>query len=251
MAGRLYIVSTPIGDPEDVTVRALRILREVAFIAAEDPQTTRPFLEHHGIENTLTSYQQLNKETQTAVFLERLRQGQDIALVCDGGTPLIKDPGGHLVSSVITSGFEVRPVPGPSALLAGLVASGLPTGRVVFLESLPHPDDPAWPHLRRAAKSFDSLVTFVERRRLVPTLRLLRQRLGNRPAILALNATRPDERFLRDDLSGLLRQRMRHSRDVDITLVVGLAGIAEHSTRRATHQANRPSRRTNARRRPA
>lgn len=251
MAGRLYIVSTSIGDPDDVTVRALRILREVAFIAAEDPRTTRLFLEHHGIENTLTSYQQLNKETQTAVFLERLRQGQDIALVCDGGTPLIKDPGGHLVSSVIASGFDVRPAPGPSALLAGLVASGLPTGRVIFLESLPRADDPAWPRINQAATSFDTLVTFVERRRLVPALRLLRQRLGNRPAILALNATRPDERFLRADLTGLLRQRIRLSRNIDITLVIGLAGSAEQSTQRATQKTSRPSRRTRARRRPA
>jgi 16S rRNA (cytidine1402-2'-O)-methyltransferase len=253
MGGRLYIVSTPIGDPDDITVRALRILREVAFIAAEDPGTTRQFLEHHEIENHLTSYQNLNKETQTPVFLERLRQGQDIALVCDAGTPLINDPGSHLVSAVIAAGFDVRPVPGPSAFLAGLVASGLPTRRVCFMESLPSRDDPVWGRISRAAEAFDTLVAFVERPRLGPALRLLCQRLGNRPAVLALNATRPDERFLRSDLAELLRRRDRFCADVDITIVVRLAGTPGQSkspaSRRVARSVYRPSRRTRASRR--
>src|SRR5207249_3706181 len=127
MRGLLYLVSTPIGNPEDMTVRAIRILKEVAVVAAEDTSCSHALFLHYGIDTPLTSYHDLNKDEKTPVLIRRLHEGQSVALVSDDGTPLISDRGAFLVAQALTSGIRVVPVPGPSAVLASVWASVLST----------------------------------------------------------------------------------------------------------------------------
>src|SRR3990172_5084178 len=132
----LYVVATPIGNLEDVTLRALRVLREVSLIAAEDTRTTRKLLAHHGIRNRLLSYNDHNKAARIPRLLHALREG-DVALVSEGGTPVISDPGLDLVAAALEGGFAVTPVPGPSAVTAALAVSGLASRQFTYLGFLP------------------------------------------------------------------------------------------------------------------
>ena len=133
MPGTLFVVATPIGNLEDITVRALRVLREVAVIAAEDTRRTANLLSRHAITTRTTSLHEHNEGAKSAAILTRLLSGEDVALVSDAGTPTVSDPGGHLIRSAIDAGIRVEPIPGPSAVLAALAASGLPTDSFTFL----------------------------------------------------------------------------------------------------------------------
>src|SRR6266487_4474515 len=137
-AGTLYLVATPIGNLEDITLRALRTLKECDLVAAEDTRRTGLLLKHFGISKPLLSYFQFNEASRSEQILERLRQGGKIALVTDAGSPGISDPGERVVKSAIAAGFRVEAVPGPSALIAALTASGLPTEEFHFVGFLPH-----------------------------------------------------------------------------------------------------------------
>ncbi len=136
--GTLYLVATPIGNLEDITLRALRTLKECDVIAAEDTRHTGQLLKHFGISKPLLSYFQFNEARRSEELLERLRQGQKVALVTDAGSPGISDPGQRVVQASIAAGFRVEAVPGPCALVAGLTASGLPTDEFHFIGFLPH-----------------------------------------------------------------------------------------------------------------
>ena len=133
MPGTLYVVATPIGNLEDVTLRALRVLREVSLIAAEDTRRTARLLQHYSISTRTTSLHEHNERSQTPALIARLRAGESIALVSDAGTPVISDPGTHLVAGAHAAGIRVEPVPGPSAVIAALSASGLAEGEFVFV----------------------------------------------------------------------------------------------------------------------
>src|SRR5947209_4332866 len=137
MAGKLYIVSTPIGNLEDITERALRILREVDLIACEDTRHTKKLLDHFGIRTPTISYHDHNERERAPDLIKRLRDGLNVAVVSDAGTPGINDPGFHLVQLAIEAGVSVVPVPGPNAFTAALVASGLPTDEFLFAGFLP------------------------------------------------------------------------------------------------------------------
>ena len=137
MTGSLYIVSTPIGNPDDITLRALSTLKTVAAIAAEDPQCTQALLARHGITTPLTSYHNENMEEKIPVLIQRMKEGQSIALVSDAGTPAIVDPGARLIHEALKQNIPVVSVPGPSALLAALTASNLPGEAFVFIGPLP------------------------------------------------------------------------------------------------------------------
>ena len=137
MPGLLYIVATPIGNLEDITLRALRILKEVDRIAAEDTRHTRKLLTHYGIQKQLTSYHEYNEKTKSSQLIHRLKEGCRVALVSDAGTPLLSDPGFRLVQEAICAEAQVIPVPGPSALTAVLSASELPTDHFAFDGFLP------------------------------------------------------------------------------------------------------------------
>src|SRR5437879_12656654 len=137
MPGTLYIVSTPIGNPDDMTVRAVRTLKEVGVTAAEDTRHTKPLCTHFGIHTSLTSYHDFNKEERIAVLLERLQAGTDVALVSDAGTPVVSDPGFFLITCAIEAGTRVVPVPGPSAVVAALAGPGLTTNSFRLARFLP------------------------------------------------------------------------------------------------------------------
>ncbi len=219
--GVLYVVSTPIGDPRDITLRALDVLKSVDLVAAEDPARTQALLRGHGIGALLTSYHNLNKEEKTAVLLRRMEEGSAVALVCDAGTPLVGDPGSYLVAKALRAGFPVRPVPGASAVLAALSASGMPVDAFVFAGVLPRQRKTRRQRLRTIRKDPRPHVLFVSAESLLAALEDIWFLLGNRRLVLACNLTKPDERFLRGTAKQL---RTRCTSEVvagELTLIVG------------------------------
>ena len=220
MSGSLYIVGTPIGNPDDLSLRAIRTLRDVAVIAAEDPQCAQALLIRHGITTPLTSYQNDNKEEKIPVLIQRLREGQNVALVSDAGTPAIVDPGALLVSEALHKGIPVVPVPCPSALLASLSASGLPGDTFVFAGALPARPAARRALLRALRWEWRTLVLFESPRRLPAVLKALRAALGNRRIAVACNLTTPQERFLRGTLDEVIRTHALSTIEGEVTLVV-------------------------------
>ena len=205
MAGTLYIVSTPIGNPEDVTLRALRILREVAVVAAEDPQSTKPLLTRYAIETPVTSYHRLIQHEKAPVLIARLMEGESVALVSDAGTPVIADPGQYLIAQALAHGIRVVPVPGASALLAALSASGLPGESFLFLGSLPEPPRARRKALQDVESEPRTLILFESSDRIAVTLATIRATLGNRRIILARDLTKPTEEFVRGTVKEVLK----------------------------------------------
>ena len=191
------MVATPIGNLDDITFRAVRVLKEAALIACEDTRQTRKLLNHYGIHTPLVSYHGHNEEPRAAALLEKLLQGKSVALVSDAGTPLVSDPGYRLVRRAVESGIRVEPVPGPSALLAALTASGLPLDRFFFAGFLP----PRTGQRRRAIeelKDLDCVLVFYEApHRILDALADMDEILGGRPLVLARELTKVHEEFLR------------------------------------------------------
>ena len=218
--GTLYIVSTPIGNLQDITMRAVRVLNEVGIIAAEDTRHTKQLCTHLGITTPLTSYHDFNKEQKTAVLLERLRLGTDVALVSDAGTPVISDPGYFLITRSIEAGIRVVPIPGPSAVLAALAASGLPSDSFRFEGFLPRRDGPRSKRIESFREDPSSLILFESPHRIGKLLAALRSQLGNRRAALARELTKRFEEFHRGTLDELLAQVQSRPPKGEITLVV-------------------------------
>ena len=219
-AGTLYIVSTPIGNLEDVTFRAARILKTVGIIAAEDTRHTKQLCARLGIETPLTSYHDFNKEEKTAVLLERLKSGTDVALVSDAGTPVVSDPGYFLITRSLEAGIPVVPVPGPSAVLAALAASGLPSDVFRFEGFLPRKAGARAQRIERLRGEPGSIILFESPHRIGKLLAALRAGLGNRRAVLARELTKKFEEFHRGTLDQL--QDLVESRSLkgEITLVI-------------------------------
>ncbi len=168
--GRLFVVATPIGNLADITLRALRVLEEVDVVAAEDTRTTRKLLSHHGIGTTLVSYHEHNEAVRTPELLDRIQRGESVALVSEAGTPSISDPGYRLITAAIAGGVHVEPVPGPSALLAAVVVSGLPSDAFVFEGFLPRRAGERRRRLEELAAERRTLVFFEAPHRLDKTL---------------------------------------------------------------------------------
>lgn len=203
MPGALYIVSTPIGNLEDITPRALRVLSEVGLIACEDTRHTRKLLTHFGINTPTLSYHDHNERERADELLQRLQAGSSIAIVSDAGTPGINDPGFRLIRLAIEHDLTVVPVPGPSALVTALVASGLPTDEFFFGGFLP-----ARPNARRTRlaglRSLPATLVFYEApHRIAATLKDAREILGQRDAVVAREMTKLYEEFARGQLSEL------------------------------------------------
>ena len=198
--GALYVVATPIGNLKDITLRALEVLKGVRFVAAEDTRVTRALLDHYGIETPCVSYNEHNRSEKTPVFLHRLEKGESIALVSDAGTPLLSDPGEVLVRAAADAGIAVRPVPGPSALLSGLVVSGLDAGRFVFHGFLPRKESDCKREIRGLSRFSGTLVFYESPRRVDKTIALLAEVLGDRPAVLARELTKVFESVKRGTL---------------------------------------------------
>lgn len=220
MAGTLYVVSTPIGNLEDCTSRAIRILREVAVVAAEDPQQTRALFTHYAIETPLTSYHNLNKEEKAPVLVKRLQEGQSIALVSDAGTPVVSDPGSLLITQVLQAGIRVVPVPGPSAILAAISVSGFSGDAFTFAGALPSQSGPRRQLLESLKQERRTLVFFESSGQLRATLETMRDVLGNRRITLAKDLTKPSEELILGTAEELFKTAASRPLDGEMTLVV-------------------------------
>lgn len=217
--GTLYVIATPIGNLEDVTLRALRILGEVDCILAEDTRRTRVLLDHHGIPGRPRSLHAHNEARRSEEVLERLERGEAVALVSDAGTPLVSDPGERLVAAVTEAGHPVVPVPGASAILAALVASGLPTVPFAFVGFLPRKAGERRARLESLAERKETLVFFESPRRLAATLTELEDALGQRRACVARELTKLHEETRRGSL-GELAAALGEGVRGEVTLVV-------------------------------
>jgi 16S rRNA (cytidine1402-2'-O)-methyltransferase len=236
MAGVLYIVATPIGNLEDITLRALRVLKEVDLIAAEDTRHTRHLLDRHGIKTMLTSYYEHNELRMAPLLVERLRRGESIALVTDAGTPAISDPGYRLVTAAIAAEIPVTPVPGPSAVTAVLTASGLPPDRFAFEGFLPGGKKERRARLLALKDDPRTLVFYEAPHRLKESLADIRDILGEREVVLAREVTKVHEEFRRGPAGELLAQLENEKIRGEITLVVkGASG--ETAVSQATLEA--------------
>jgi 16S rRNA (cytidine1402-2'-O)-methyltransferase len=188
--GVLYVVATPIGNLEDVTLRALRVLGEVDLIAAEDTRRTRVLLERHGIRRPLTSYYDAVERRRAPAIVERLKAGARVALVSDAGTPGVSDPGYHLVRGALAAGVTVVPIPGPSAVAALVSVAGLPVERYVFEGFLPSRPGARAARLAALAREPRALVFFEAARRLVAFLAAAEAALGDRETVIARELTK-------------------------------------------------------------
>jgi 16S rRNA (cytidine1402-2'-O)-methyltransferase len=221
MAGVLYIVATPIGNLEDISLRALRILKEVDLIAAEDTRHTHHLLSHYGIETALTSYHEHNERRKTPVLIERLRRGANIALVADAGTPVISDPGYRLVTAAIDAAIKVTPIPGASAVTAVVAASGLPPDRFAFEGFLPGSKKERRARLLALKDDTRTLVFYEAPHRIKESLSDLGEILGDREVVVAREVTKLHEEFRRGSASELAAQLGNQEVRGEITLAVG------------------------------
>ena len=220
MAGVLYIVATPIGNLEDISLRALRILKEVDLIAAEDTRHTRILLNHYNIRTPLTSCHEHNENAQVPKLIERLRSGENLALVSDAGTPAISDPGYRLVVEAIRAGIRVVPVPGPSAVASVLSASGLPTDRFVFEGFLPSKNRERGTRLQALREESRTLVFYEAPHRLKESLIEMRRILGDRQIVIAREVSKIHEEFLRGTIGALVSQLAEREVKGELTIVV-------------------------------
>lgn len=220
-SGRLYLVATPIGNLEDITVRALRLLGEVDLVACEDTRQAAKLFHHYGISKPTLSYHEHNEASRAAELLGRLERGANIALVTDAGTPVISDPGQRLVSLCLESHIPVIPIPGPSAVIAALAASGIPAEEFVFVGFLPSRTNARRKALARLAEENRTLAIYEAPHRLVETLADALQILGRRQAVIAREITKLHEEFLRGDLAELLVHMQQKPARGEITVIIG------------------------------
>lgn len=217
--GTLFLIATPIGNLEDITLRALRLLREVRLIAAEDTRHTRRLLSHFEIATPLISYHEHNKLQRVDSILAALRDG-DVALVSDAGTPAINDPGYELVLAAIEAGFEVSPVPGPAAPIAALIASGLPTAQWMFLGFLPNRASARRAFLQRVQHLDATLICFETPHRLRAALADIATVLGNRRICAARELTKLHEEFVRGTVADVSAHFDRNAPRGEFVLVI-------------------------------
>lgn len=217
--GTLYLVATPIGNLEDMSPRAVRILRDAILIAAEDTRHTGTLLKHFNIETPLTSYFEHNKLTKLDYILEQLSKG-DVALVSDAGTPAINDPGYELVQAALAASFDVRPVPGPSAPISALTVSGLPTDSFLYLGYLPHKSSERHNFVGQVSNLSYTLIFLETPHRLIDSLEDLLAVLGNRRICVAREMTKMYEEFWRGDVSGAIEYFNSKEPRGEFTLVI-------------------------------
>ena len=215
----LYVVATPIGNLEDVTLRALRVLGEADLLLAEDTRRTRTLLDRHGIQAKAVSLHAHNEAARVEKALAVLEAGRSVALVSDAGTPLISDPGERLVGAVVAAGYDVVPVPGASALLAALSSSGLSAGHFTFVGFLPRKQGERDALLESLASRPETLVFFESPKRLAATLPRLVEAFGDRQACVARELTKLHEEFARGRLSQLA-ERFADGARGEVTIVV-------------------------------
>ena len=223
MAGILYLIATPIGNLEDITLRALRVLREeVAVIACEDTRQSRKLLEHYQIQKPLISYHEHNEANRTEELIERMERGESVALISDAGTPLVSDPGYRVVNAAIERGIAVVPLPGASAVLAGLAASGLPTDEFRFVGFLPAKSGARRKALEALSDERATVIAYESPHRLLDTLVDMAEVFGSRRIVVARELTKLHEEFLRGPAGEVQAELVkRPSVKGEITILIG------------------------------
>ncbi|MEW5723889.1 MAG: 16S rRNA (cytidine(1402)-2'-O)-methyltransferase [Thermodesulfobacteriota bacterium] len=224
--GTLYVVATPLGNLEDLTFRAARVLKEVALVAAEDTRRTRKLLAHLGASARVLGYREQNHQKVLPRLLEVLEAGGNVALVTDAGTPGVSDPGTLLVREAAARGLPVTPIPGPSAVAAALSAAGLPADGFLFAGFLPAKAPARRKELEKIKDLPRTLVFFEAPHRLAVSLADLARVLGDREAVMCREMTKINEEFRRGGLAGLAREAARRGEEPrgEVTLVVAGAG---------------------------
>ena len=233
----LYLVATPIGNLEDITLRALRILKEVDQIACEDTRHTQKLLSHYNIQKPLVSYHEHNELTRAPELVVAMEEGAQIALVSDAGVPLVSDPGYRLVTLSLRHHLPVIPIPGPSALLAALSASGLPNEEFLFAGFLPARSGERRRALERLRIEDRTIIFYEAPHRIEETLIDAHEILGDRPACLAREVTKIHEEFRRGSLAELAASVAERPARGEITLLIGPAAADEKSIQRDTAQS--------------
>ena len=218
--GTLYIVSTPIGNLEDMTYRAVRVLSEVSVIAAEDTRHTRALLTHYQIHTPLTSYHDFNKEEKSAVLISRLKEGASIALVSDAGTPTISDPGYFLINQAILAKIPVSPIPGPSAAIAALSISGLPTDRFAFEGFMPRKKGARVKKLLALQSDPRTLIFYESPYRVLGLLQDIETVLGKRRIAFCREMTKKFEEIIYGDVHEVIQKLGNKKRLGEFTFVV-------------------------------
>ncbi len=206
MKGTLYIVATPIGNLEDITLRALRILKEVDLIAAEDTRQTLKLLNHFEISKPLISYHRHNEDVKSEILIEKLENGENIALVSDAGTPGICDPGEEVIKKAIEEDINVVPIPGPCAMINALIASGIDTKEFTFLGFLPLNKKTRKEKLKEIEESEKTIIIYEAPHKMKNTLKELSEILKERKIVLARELTKIHEEFIREDIDSLMEK---------------------------------------------
>ena len=222
MPGTLFVVATPIGNLEDITLRALRVLREVALIAAEDTRRTGHLLARHAIVTPTTSLHEHNEAGKTHTLIARMQRGDSLALVSDAGTPTVSDPGGRLIRAAIDAGLRVEPVPGPSAVLAALSASGLPTDSFMFMGFPPirSKDRKLWFERVKAIRG--TIVFFEAPHRIEATLDEFRRDIGDCDVAIGRELTKAHEQLVRGPITTAIDQLTDRRGEFTVVIQIGL-----------------------------
>lgn len=244
--GVLFLVAVPIGNVDDLTLRAIRILREADLIASEDPGKTRQLLSHHGIDATLTSYGPTNIEEKAAILIDRLHRGARIALVSDCGSPVIADPGALLVTLAHTHGIQVISIPGPSALTAAIAAAGLPGAGFVFLGQLPETRGSMRRRLSIHPIGTESAVAFCTGTSLAFALDIIADVAPPCTIVLACDLTKPNERIMRGTVFQIRRGLKNLPTPEDVTLI--LTGKRKRMVRTGRNKSAAPAQSLSSRR---
>ncbi len=226
--GTLYIVSTPIGNLEDITLRALKILGSVRIIAAEDTRHTGKLLHHYDIHTPQTSYHDHNKEEKSEILIVRLKEGNDVALVSDAGTPGISDPGYYLINRAIDENIKITPIPGPSASITALSISGLPTDAFVFEGFISAKKTARRKRLKELASESRTIIMFDTPRRVSSTLEDISDIFGDRRIVLTRELTKMFEEVIRDRVSNVMEKIRGRNLKGEITIII--EGAHEEST---------------------
>ena len=206
MSGILYLVATPIGNLEDITFRAIRILKQVDLIAAEDTRQTLKLLNHYEIAKPLISYHRHNEEIKSDILIEKLKNGENIAIVSDAGTPGICDPGEEVIKKAIEENIEVIPIPGACAMINALIASGIDTKEFTFIGFLPLNKKLRKEKLEEIKKSEKTIIIYEAPHKMKSTLEDLKNSLENRKIVLARELTKIHEEFIRKNIDELLKE---------------------------------------------
>jgi 16S rRNA (cytidine1402-2'-O)-methyltransferase len=236
--GRLYVVATPIGNLDDITLRALKVMKAVDLIAAEDTRHTQRLLKTHHIDNHLISYHEHNEQKRTVELLRRLQAGAQIALVTNAGTPLVSDPGYRLVRAALNEGIDVIPIPGACAAIAALSASGQSTDRFTFVGFPARKKAKRRQQLTGLAQSRSALIFYQSPRRIVAFLEEIKATLGDRYAVVAREITKIHEEFLRGSVSDIIADlEQRDTVKGECTLIVSGAPLDTPPSMEALEQA--------------